>query len=88
LLKNLSEIKLGANSVEKFAEEISCITQKLTAIKVKDLNLPQEQETIVGKIYESQALSAFKKGLKGGVQQAVCAARPETLEDALVVAAT
>jgi hypothetical protein len=45
------------------------------------------EEEIVGKIYESQALGAFKKGLKIEVQQAICAATPETLEDALVVGA-
>jgi hypothetical protein len=43
--------------------------------------LPVGQEEIVGRIYESQALGAFKKGLKIGVQPDISIIKEEKLKD-------
>jgi hypothetical protein len=86
LLKKLNESKQGDQTVEKFAEAIKNLTNRLTALEVRKLGLTPAQAETVAKIYDSQALGAFKKGLKTSCQAAVCAARPETLADAIVVA--
>jgi len=86
LMKRLMEGRQGNETVEKFAEEISEITDKLTALKMRDLNLQAGEETTVRAVLGSQALAAFKKGLRAECQQAVCAAMPRTLEEAVTIA--
>jgi predicted RNase H-like nuclease (RuvC/YqgF family) len=86
LLKKLNDCKQGTDSVDSFAEQISNLTDRLTALEVKRKNLSSEQEELVREVYEVQALSAFKRGLNTECQQAVCASRPDTLQEAIQVA--
>jgi hypothetical protein len=87
LLKRLNETSQGAVSVEKFAEEVSAIADRLSAIQIKTGNIDnQEQIDLIKNMYDGQALGQFKKGLRKEFQSAVCAARPSTMEDALMVA--
>jgi hypothetical protein len=87
LLKRLNETSQGAVSVEKFAEEVSAIADRLSAIQIKTENIDnQEHIDIIKKLYDGQALGQFKKGLRKEFQSAVCAARPSTMEDAILVA--
>jgi hypothetical protein len=59
----------------------------LSAIQIKTGNVDnQEQIDLIKKMYDGQALGQFKKGLRKEFQSAVCAARPSTMEDALMVA--
>ncbi|HBS53812.1 MAG TPA: hypothetical protein DD806_07415, partial [Flavobacterium sp.] len=64
LLKKLSESQQEGKSVEGFAAEISEIVDRLVALEMSKLGLTEEQGQLVSKIYEAQAIGAFKKGLR------------------------
>jgi hypothetical protein len=82
LAQQLQQIKQGSRPVEKYAEEISAIGERMAAIEIKDGAAKAE----VDKIFEAQILGAFKRGLRPELQSAVCAARPSKMVDAIQVA--
>jgi hypothetical protein len=73
--------------MESFAAKIEDVINRMTALEVAKLGLITDQSTLVRKILMAQGLAAFKKRLKKECQQAVYTARPETLEEAIQVAA-
>jgi hypothetical protein len=51
--------------MEKFADEIVSITDRFVALELRQLKITEESEiNVVRAVFETQALGAFKKGLR------------------------
>jgi hypothetical protein len=82
----MNESKQGSQSIETFAEKLSRLGDRLAAIEMREAGAVPANEAAIKKIFEQQVVSAFKKGINSNLQAAVCAARPQTLQDAIQVA--
>jgi hypothetical protein len=73
----LQQTRQNTKTIEKYADEIVAITDRLVALEIKQSKITEEQEiNAIKKVFGTQALGIFKKGLRREYQTAVCAAMP------------